>query len=256
MRRMKKNFTEKYLYMGKKALLLAALAGMLAGTAGCSGKETVLLDVEDLVSAEDGGILAEEVSGDFPEGSKVPEQVEESTLFIHICGAVEKPGVYELPAGSRIYEAVEEAGGFTQEAADDYLNLAHRLEDGWKIEIPARKDLEQDGEDEAGRKGEETEYWIAVVSGIAPDAGSKAGSLTGAGGEAGESADGLVDINTAGAQELQTLPGVGESRAQSIISYREKNGGFSRIEDIMKVEGIKEGMFAKMKDKICVRGVR
>lgn len=263
MRRMKKNFTEKYLYMGKKALLLAALAGMLAGTAGCSGKETVLLDAEDLVSAEDGGVFTEEVSGDSlggrSEGGKAPEQVEESTLFIHICGAVEKPGVYELPAGSRIYEAVEEAGGFTQEAADDYLNLAHRLEDGWKIEIPARKDLEQDGEDEAGRKGEETEYRIAVVSGIAPDAGSKVGSLTGTG-EAGESADGasdgLVDINTAGAKELQTLPGVGESRAQSIISYREKNGGFSRIEDIMKVEGIKEGMFAKMKDKICVRGVR
>jgi competence protein ComEA len=75
-------------------------------------------------------------------------------------------------------------------------------------------------------------------------------------GTAGETDGGLVDINTAAKEELLTLPGVGESRAQSIISYREKNGGFSRIEDIMRVEGIKEGMFAKMKDKICVRGVR
>ncbi len=63
-----------------------------------------------------------------------------------------------------------------------------------------------------------------------------------------------MDINTATKQELCTLPGVGESRAESIISYRERNGGFERIEDIMKVEGIKEGMFSKMKDKICVRG--
>lgn len=250
------------MYLSKKALLLAAFAWMLAGTAGCSGKETVLLDTEDLVSMEGGAVcsegLSEDMPGDFPGGGE-PEQVEESTLFIHICGAVERPGVYELPVGSRIYEAVEEAGGFTQEAADDYLNLAYRLEDGWKIEIPARKDLEPEGEEATGIKEDEAGCRAAVITGIAPDAGSRAGSATGAGaseGTAGETADGLVDINTAAKEELLTLPGVGESRAQSIISYREKNGGFSRIEDIMKVEGIKEGMFAKMKDKICVRGVR
>lgn len=264
MRIMKNNFTEKYLYLGKKTLLLAAFAGMLAGTAGCSGKETVLLDTEDLVNMEGGAACSEGLSGDMPGnfpggGAGEPEQVEESTLFIHICGAVERPGVYELPVGSRIYEAVEEAGGFTQEAADDYLNLAYRLEDGWKIEIPARKDLEPEGEEATGIKEDEAGCRAAVITGIAPDAGSRAGSVSGAGaseGTADETADGLVDINTAAKEELLTLPGVGESRAQSIISYREKNGGFSRIEDIMKVEGIKEGMFAKMKDKICVRGVR
>ena len=63
-----------------------------------------------------------------------------------------------------------------------------------------------------------------------------------------------MDLNTATEEELVALPGIGESRAKSIIAYREKNGGFSKIEDIMKIEGIKEGMFAKMKDKICVRG--
>lgn len=252
---MKKIFTKKYLCMGKKVLLLAVLAGMLAGTAACSGKETVLLETEDLVRIEGGKHLSEDFSTE-EDAVEALEQVEESTLFIHICGAVENPGVYELPVGSRIYEAIEEAGGFTQEAADDYLNLAYRLEDSWKIEIPERKSYDAE-KGEAEKDGEEAAYKAAVVSGIAPDAGVRAGAVTGTeAGTAGERDGGLVDINTAAKEELLTLPGVGESRAQSIISYREKNGGFSRIEDIMRVEGIKEGMFAKMKDKICVRGVR
>ena len=124
--------------------------------------------------------------------------------------------------------------------------MSHILEDGWKIEIPSRENPETDGE------GKET----GISSGISGDAGW-IGTGNGSGDFGSDaSGDGLVDINTATKQELITLPGVGESRAESIISYREKNGGFSRIEDIMKVEGIKDGMFAKMKDKICVRGVK
>lgn len=191
------------------------LIGLAMSMAACSGKEAVLLEDSDLVREQG---LDEEKTG-FPAAEKESaKQVEESTLFVHICGEVEKPGVYELPEGSRVYEAVEEAGGFTEDAAADYVNLAQILEDGWKIEIPSKE-----GQTE-------------VFAGIADD--------------------GRVDINTAAKEELLTLPGIGESRAESIIAYREKSGGFSRIEDIMKVEGIKEGMFAKMKDKICVRGVR
>lgn len=261
MRMMKKFYTRKCLCMGRKALLLVVLAGMLAGTAACSGKETVLLESEDLVRMEGGEFLSESFSAGedlTKEEAETLERVEESTLFIHICGAVERPGVYELPVGSRIYEAVEEAGGFTQEAADDYLNLAYRLEDGWKVEIPERKSLGLESEEaEKEKGGEEAEYKAAIISGIAPDTSFQTGAMKGTETETtGETDDGLVDINTASKEELLTLPGVGESRAQSIISYREKNGGFSRIEDIMRVEGIKEGMFAKMKDKICVRGVR
>lgn len=191
------------------------LIGLAMSMAACSGKEAVLLEDSDLVREQG---LDEEKTG-FPAAEKESaKQVEESTLFVHICGEVEKPGVYELPEGSRVYEAVEEAGGFTEDAAADYVNLAQILEDGWKVEIPSKE-----GQTE-------------VFAGIADD--------------------GRVDINTAAKEELLTLPGIGESRAESIIAYREKSGGFSRIEDIMKVEGIKEGMFAKMKDKICVRGVR
>lgn len=222
--------------LGRKALFAVVLAWMLMGAAGCSEKETLSLDSEDLVSIEGTGGM-DEAQG---------ERVEESTLFVHICGEVMKPGVYELPKGSRVYEAVEEAGGFTEDAAADYVNLAYVLEDGWKIEIPSWEKVEKEGE---GKNA-------GLSSGISADeAGAKMTGESGAPGSDGWE-DGLVDINTATKQELITLPGIGESRAESIISYREKNGGFSRIEDIMEVEGIKEGMFKKMKDRICVRGVK
>ena len=265
---------------GRKVLFVVVLAAMLMGAAGCSEKETILLDSEDLVRLEgadegsdtlsvDRGLVpgmasnvdviaaSGEGSGTEPErteedafragGGNTGEGgngVEISTLFVHICGEVMRPGVYELPEGSRVYEAVEEAGGFTQDAAADYVNLAYILEDGWKIEIPSWENLETDGEGKGN----------GISSGISADAGWTGNGTGDFGGDA--SGDGLVDINTATKQELITLPGVGESRAESIISYREKNGGFSKIEDIMKVEGIKDGMFAKMKDKICVRGVK
>ena len=274
----------------RKVLLAVILTGMLLGTVGCSKKETFSLDSEDLVRMENldegngtargaaSGMGSGKASGEYGDASggipkEVPgssmsagecgedamiagngnealgeqgKRVEESTLFVHICGEVVRPGVYELPGGSRVYEAVEEAGGFTKEAAADYVNLAYILEDGWKIEIPSWEMLDKDVEGKA----------VCVSSGISSDerqAGmeEESGNFGGNGTEGG-----LVDINTATKQELMTLPGVGESRAESIISYREKNGGFSRIEDIMKVEGIKDGMFAKMKDKICVRGVK
>lgn len=254
---------------GRISLLLIMLTMILMCAAACSSKEAILLEDDNLVfsgdstketdnagnsKAEDGtweetptGIQGNAQTATQKTQSATPvqtqtfqtdaiqQQVESSTLFVHICGEVVNPGVYELPAGSRIFEAVEEAGGFTLEAEKSYVNLAQQLEDGCKIRIPAMGE-----EPEA-----EPEQYPGVQKGqpaiLQP---SQAGTDSG-----------LVDINRADKIELCTLPGVGESRAESIISYREKNGGFSRIEDIMKVEGIKEGMFAKMKDKICVRGV-
>lgn len=238
----------------KKAFILAVLFALLTGLAGCSGKETVVLETEDLVRKE-----GQTEAADWQEA---PKQVEESTLFVHICGEIKNPGVYELPTGSRIYDAVEEAGGFTEEAAADYVNLAYVLEDGWRIEIPAidcpasdeeRAGKEASGQEEAGAgglSGKKSGGTAGISAGITEGAVSGAG--TAAVGLPKEADAGLVDLNTATKEELMTLPGVGESRAKSIIAYREKSGGFSKIEDIMQIEGIKEGMFSKMKDRICV----
>lgn len=139
--------------------------------------------------------------------------------FVHICGAVEKPGVYELSDGSRIYQAVELAGGFLPEADESGLNLAALVSDGMKIQILTREEAET----ASGQDG------YALADG------------------------GKININTAGAEELMTLKGIGESRAREIIAYREKHGRFSKIEDIMQVPGIKDGAFQKIKDDITVQ---
>lgn len=231
MRIMSKKFIVKvWRFTGNKAgimLFTAMLAMTLFCMSACSSKEAILLEDDNLVHQD-----REETDTDIEE-----QQVEQSTLFVHICGEVEEPGVYELPVGSRIFEAVEAAGGFTLKAETGYVNLAQQLEDGYMIRIPSvAADREEAARQEASQGVQSVQQMTDAFVSTGAD-------------------DGLVDINSADKQELCTIPGVGESRAESIIAYREKNGGFKKIEDIMNVEGIKDGMFAKMKDKICVRGV-
>ncbi len=137
--------------------------------------------------------------------------------FVHVCGAVAAPGVYELPAGSRLEGAISAAGGFSEDADRDYYNLAQIAEDGEQIRVPAK---------------------------------SGSAGYT----ENGSYDDGLVDINTASATELASLPGIGAVKACAIIEYRDKNGRFGSIEDIMNVPGIKESLFSKIKGKIKTGG--
>lgn len=139
----------------------------------------------------------------------------QDNICVYICGEVVNPGVYELKNGSRIYDALKQAGGFSPNAAKEYINLAESLRDGQQILVPGQEDIKS----------------LSVSN---------------------QSGDGLVNINTASAEELTTLAGIGKSRAEAIISYRDNNGGFSSIEDIMQVSGIKEGAFQKIKDYIKV----
>ena len=128
-----------------------------------------------------------------------------------------KPDVYELNLGSRMFEVIELAGGFTDNADYSSLNLAMVLKDGMRLYVPAigeNSDSQSIIEDSDDNK--------------------------------------LVNINNADISELMTLPGVGEAKAKDIITYREKNGSFKRIEDIMNISGIKDAAFEKLKDYICV----
>lgn len=167
---------------------------------------------------------------------------EERVCVVHVCGAVKEPGVYIMGGDARIYQAIEKAGGFDSEADENYLNQADLLLDGMKIYVPTRE--------ETAKSDGEIPWKIAGENGV-PDAKS-----TGDGGEEqGETSKegGVpVNINTAGEAELCTLPGVGSSKAKSIIAYREKNGAYRTIEEIMNVEGIKDGVFRKIKDSITV----
>lgn len=141
-------------------------------------------------------------------------------VVVHVTGAVSAPGVYTLPSDARVDDAVRAAGA-TAEADLSQLNLAQKLADGQKITVPA----------------------IGSVSGSEGTATTPADA----------SSDGaLVNINTASLEELETLPSIGEVRAQAIITYRETNGGFRTIEELQEVSGIGEKIFADVAPYITV----
>lgn len=158
---------------------------------------------------------------------------ETEKICVHVCGAVKSPGVYKLPAGSRFYEAVEAAGGFTEEACQDYLNMAEPLADGSRLEIPTL---------DVAQSREEHSYYTLSEKNVSTAERENAESTS----------DGLVNINTADIAELCNLPGIGEGRAKAIIEYRQKQGSFQKKEDIMQVSGIGEKMYAKMEEYLRV----
>lgn len=166
---------------------------------------------------------------------------EAKTLVVHICGAVSAPGVYELPAGSRIIDAVEAGGGFLPEADEACCNLAEEIVDGCQIYIMTKSESCADGQTEK-KAGIQT----------SPDSDMQTTDRNVRSNSAPTLENGLVNLNTADVAALMTLPGIGESRAKAIISYREQHGAFAQIEDIMKISGIKQAAFSKIKDKITV----
>ncbi len=139
----------------------------------------------------------------------------DQTVQVYVCGEVAAPGVYQLKDGMRICDAVEAAGGLTKAASREYWNLAEKLSDGQMIYFPT--------EEEARERKASAEAAGATV----------------------EESDGRIDINTADATQLVTIPGIGETRAAAILAYREKNRPFAKVEDIMQVSGIKSALFEK-----------
>ena len=162
---------------------------------------------------------------------------EETYIIVDIQGAVNNPGVVSLPDGSRVNDAIEKAGGLTEKADTMNVNLATRLADGDKVYIP--KEQEQTSVQKSNSE----------MAGVVTNALANKSAISSS--NAGEG-DGTVNINTANSERLQTLSGVGPATAQKIIDYRERSGGFKKVEDIMKVSGIGVKTFEKLKDKISV----
>ncbi len=236
----------------EKLRYAALLLTVLVVTAGCTKKEELLFVTgeigETVLSAQpgtDSGTAPPVQPGTDPETAPSAQpgtdsetappaqpgivsdtaQTERGGILVHVCGAVLHAGVYELKAGSRVYEAVEAAGGFAADADQNYVNQAQTLKDGVKLVIPTMEEAAQ---------AREREPLIEAAQG-----------------EDGVQ-DGRININTATAAQLCDIPGVGATRAAAIIAYRESHGGVHKPEDIMKVDGIKEGMYEKIKDSISV----
>ncbi len=145
-----------------------------------------------------------------------PKKVAQKEYYVDISGCVKTPGIYKIKDGARLFEVIELAGGLTENADYNGFNQAEKIEDGDKIIIPSKQDLLDD-----------------EVSG-------------------GTVSSGKINLNTADITKLQEIPGIGPSTAEKIISYRQNNGRFHKIEDLLNISGIGEKTFAKMEDKITV----
>lgn len=195
----------KVIFFTKKRLIFPALL-LLVLLSACGASK-------DALSAGGAFLPAEET-----EAEERAEALPAAVCFVHVCGAVVREGVYELPEGARVFEAIAAAGGLLPEADASAVNQAQCVSDGSRLRIPFAGEQPEEGGGAAG-----------------PDAKS-----------------GLVDINTASEQELQTLSGIGEKRARDIVRYRETHGAFLRIEDLMKVDGIKQKLFEQIRELITV----
>lgn len=167
--------------------------------------------------------------------------MQQAMIYVDVCGAVANPGVFQLAAGSRVFQAIEAAGGYLPEAALTCVNRAGVLTDGQQLYILTQEEMERQGLDP-----------VEMAKASDGQMNGSAGTGQNTGMTAQVQQDNRININTADEAQLTTLTGIGATRAQAIIAYREENGPFAAIEDIMNVQGIKEGTFAKIKDEIVV----
>ena len=206
-----------------KKWFISICCGLSVLLAACGAEADFLLQNGDTLSEElvSGEVVTEPACSD---NDTADANCVTGKIYVYICGAVKKPGVYEMEAGSRLYELAELAGGLSDEACDTGVNLAQHVEDGQMIRIPTEDEVNASPPNTAGS----TEL---PASGRA----------------------GRVNINTADVAELTTLTGIGETKAASIIAYREKYGSFQHIEDIMNVDGIAKGTYEKINNMITVQ---
>ena len=198
---------------------------------------------DDGSSAESRKKQAESDGSDAGNGTEINStgETQPEMIYVDVCGAVANPGVFQLAAGSRVFQAIEAAGGYLPKAVQNCVNRAGVLTDGQQLYILTQEEMEQQGLDPAEMAG-------ASDGQMNGSAGT--GQNTGIAAQAQQ--DNRININTADETQLTTLTGIGATRAQAIIAYRQENGPFAAIEEIMNVQGIKEGTFAKIKDEIVV----
>lgn len=210
---------------GKNNRAVCGAAGLVlcAFLAGCGETDRAIsLPVGELVETTEQTEAAKsaeaaEQTEAAKQGAESASLPEEAVIYVYVCGAVKEPGVVVLPEGSRGQDALEAAGGFAEDAALEAVNLAEVLTDGMKLYFPTPEEAV-----EAEREAQERDA-------------------------------GLIDINTAGVELLCTLPGIGEARANAIIAYREEHGAFGSTEEIMRVSGIKDSAYNKIKALITVK---
>lgn len=208
----------------KYRLLIVMLACSLLGTIVGCGRQKVsfVTDDADVVATSHEGDSTQDDEIGTLDGFVVASGTDASQPMIpvYVCGAVNAPGVYYLQVGSLKKDALDCAGGFAEDASREYVNLAETISEGEQIYFPTISEIDT---------------WKPIYN-MSGDS----------------SEDGRISINSANREQLMTLPGIGESKADAIIAYREQNGPFGTTEDLLKVPGIKDGVYQKIKAYIVV----
>lgn len=221
--------------MKKRMIFICMIAVVSAFLlAGCGRKDAYVISGETLDES-----LADASSVD----ETVLDSGPSATIYVDVDGAVLQPGVYSLPNNARVFDAVDAAGGLLPEACSEILNQAEHVSDGQKLYIMTKEEWEV--QKELGGSQE----WTGTQEGT----GKQGQNGTQGTQKQAEQDDELVDLNQATESELCTLPGIGQTRAQAIIAYREASGGFRSIDEIQNVSGIKSGTYEKIKNKIKVQ---
>lgn len=232
-----------------KKIIFVLLCMLMCMCQGCSDEEVMEIISEegnkeqfsDNEQISDNAIdVAKDTGVENTEKTENIETNDSQSFVVYVSGYVNNPGVYELSAGSRVIDAIDAAGGYSKEAYDNYLNLASLIADGQMIYVPSEEEVESGSIERGAASGADGSGVGGVTGG---NGGGNGGNSSGSGA--------LVNINQASKEELMTLPGIGESKADKIIAYREENGRFSTPEGIMEISGIKDGLYNKIKDKIC-----
>lgn len=208
------------------------LAGAGIGKPAVIGVVAVIVLVTVLATGRLSGAVTASEFAVTPAGSEQSETAgaaqveteESSTVFVHVTGAVEQPGLCEVAAGSRVADAVQAAGGFSEQAVTDSVNLARVVQDGEQIHVASVEEATQ-----------AAQVPTAATEGAASAPGA-----------------GLVNINRASEDELVSLPGIGESIAARIVSDRQANGPYQTIEDLKRVSGVGDKKFEAIRDLICI----
>ncbi|MGP1611869.1 MAG: helix-hairpin-helix domain-containing protein [Catonella sp.] len=216
-------------------LLFVGIAGLIFVFSGKNVENPSELEVVE--SEEEQEISKVDINSSVNEKTELQQEeiVEklQSKIFVHICGEVKKEGVYQVESDARIVDAINAAGGLTNKAASYGINQAEKLKDGMQIYVPSKKEIKKEIE-KTVRNGQ-----------ALPISSSQRSSSENVQGD-------LININFASKEELMKIKGVGEAKAVLIINYRETNGSFKNITDLMKIKGIKQKFFDKIKDNICV----
>ena len=172
----------------------------------------------------------------------IKDETKQEEIKIYVVGCVNKPGIVTLEKGQLIDDAVKLAGGFSKDADPGQINLVYKLEENLMLYIKSKKELQQNSQSVGG----------VGSAGKGVKLVQDSGGVVVNENQSAKAANAMVNINKATVSELDTLPGIGEATARDIISYRENNGLFKTIQDIMKVPRIKESRFASIKDFITV----